>query len=160
MIRIIRFLIVLLKKVDFPMFQINVPKKYYKHTQNMLYLSLLPRSQKLFGIARCQERGSIVCIHRRTEEATTKVYIFVYKIFTNSIFKSYTAIAVGFHTLEKWCHYKLKLLQNSIISVLVIWTSDITPTSQTRSVLRPRAILLSTDSKNSCYCIITKRTYN
>ena len=83
------------------MFQINVPKKYYKHTQNMLYLSLLPRSQKLFGIARCQERGSIVCIHRRTEEATTKVYIFVYKIFTNSIFKSYTAIAMGFHALAK-----------------------------------------------------------
>ena len=29
------------------------------------------------------------------------VYIFVYKIFINSIFKSYTAIAMGFHALAK-----------------------------------------------------------
>ena len=67
-------------------------------------------------------------------------------IFTNSIFKSYTVIAMGIHALKKWSHYKVKLLQNSIISALIILPSYIVPTSQTRSVLRPRAILPRTDS--------------
>ena len=108
---------------------------------------------------RCQERGSIVCKHREREEAKTKVCIFVYKIFKDSIFKSYIAIAMESHALTKWSHYKVKLLQNSIITLLVILPSDIVPTSQARSVLRPRAILPCTDSKNSCSCIITKRSY-
>ena len=94
-----------------------------------------------FGIASCQERGSIVCKNRLTEEAKTKVYIFVYEIFINSIFKTYTAIVMGFHALAKWSHCKVKLLQNSITSVLVMLPWDIVPTSQTRSVLRPPAIL-------------------
>ena len=69
----------------------------------MLYLALLPGSMKkivqltyiaiglevfvdgptFFGITSHQERDSFVYKHRRTEEAKTKVYIFVYKIFTN-----------------------------------------------------------------------------
>ena len=44
MIRI-TFLIVFLKKIDFPMPQINVPKLYHRNFQNILYLLLLlPRS--------------------------------------------------------------------------------------------------------------------
>ena len=115
------FLKVFLKKVDFSMSQINVPKaspqKFSKNTCHycpeavmkkfvMLTcvvngLKVLDDEQLFFGIAHCQERGSIVCTHRRTEEAKTKVYIFVYKIFTNSIFKSYAAIVMGFHALTK-----------------------------------------------------------
>ena len=135
-------------------------KKFVQLTCTVIGLEFLVDGPIFFGIARCQKRGSIVCKDRRIDGAKTKIYIFVYKIFTNSIFKSYTAIAMEFHTLVKWSHYKVKLLQNSIISVLVILPSDIVPTLQTGSVLRPRTILLSTDSKNICYCIITKRTYN
>ena len=43
MIRI-TFLIVFLKKIDFPMPQINVPKLYHRNFQNILHLLLLPRS--------------------------------------------------------------------------------------------------------------------
>ena len=135
-------------------------KKFVQLTCTVIGLEFLVDGPIFFGIARCQKRGSIVCKHRRMEEAKTKIYIFVYKIFINSIFKSYTAIAMEFYTLVKWSHYKVKLLQNSIISILVILPSDIVLILQARSVLRPRAILPSTDSKNSCYCIITKRTYN
>ena len=53
------------------------------------------------------------------------------------------------HALAKWSHYKVKLLQNSLISVLVILPSDIVPTLQSRTVLRPWAILPSTDSKKT-----------
>ena len=121
MIRIITFLKVFLKKVDFSMSQINVPKaspqefskntchycpeaimkKFVMLTCIVIGLKVLDDGPLFFGIAHCQERGSIVCKHRRTEEAKTKVYIFVYKIFTNSIFKSYTTIAMGFHALAK-----------------------------------------------------------
>ena len=38
------------------------------------------------------------------QKSKTKVYIFVYKIFTKSYFKSYTAIAMGFHALGKSSH--------------------------------------------------------
>ena len=116
-------------------------KLFHRNFQNILYLSWLPISHyekirtanlpfiglevlddgPIFsGIVHCQERGSIICKHRRTEEAKTKVYIFVYKAITNSIFKIYTAIEMGLHALAKWSHYKVKLLQNSVISVLVI----------------------------------------
>ena len=135
-------------------------KKFIQLNCIVIGLEVLDDARIFFGIARCQERGSIVCKNRRTKEAKTKVYIFLYKIFKNCIFKSYKAFAVGFLALAKWSYYKVKLLQNSVISVLVILPPDIVPTSQTRSVLRPRAIYPSTDSKNSCYCIITKITYN
>ena len=121
MIRIITFLKVFLKKVDFSMSQINVPKaspqKFSKNTCHcfpeaimkkfvmltciVTGLKVLDDGPLFFGLTRYQERGSIVCKHRRTEEAKTKVHIFVYKIFTNSIFKSYAAIAMGFHALAK-----------------------------------------------------------
>ena len=121
MIRIITFLKAFLKKVDFSMSQINVPKaspqKFSKNTCHycpeaimkkfvmltciVIGLKALDDGPLFFGIARCQERGSIACKHRGTEEAKTKIYFFVYKIFTNSIFKSYAAIAMGFHSLAK-----------------------------------------------------------
>ena len=118
MIRIITFLKVFLKKVDFSKSQINVPKakfskntchycpeaimkKFVMQTCIVIGLNVLDDGPLFFGITCCQERGSIVCKHRRTEEEKTKMYIFVYKIFTNSIFKSYAAIAMGFHTLTK-----------------------------------------------------------
>ena len=110
-------------------------KKFVQLTCIVIGWKVLDDAPLFFGMARCQERGSIVCKHRWTEDAKTKVYIFVYKVFANSIFKSYTAIAIGFHALAQWRHYKVKLLQNSIISVLVILPSEIVPTSQTRSVL-------------------------
>ena len=108
-----------------------------------------------FGIAHCQERCSFVCKNRQTKEAKTKVYILFYKIFISS---NGINTGMGFHALAKWTHHKVKLLQKSIISVLIILPSDIVATSQTRLVLTPRAILPSKDSKNSCYYIITKRT--
>ena len=88
MIRIITFLKVFLKKVDFSMSQINVPKaspqKFSKNTCHycpeaimkkfvmltciVIGLKVLDDGPLFFGIARYQERGSIVCKHRRTEE--------------------------------------------------------------------------------------------
>ena len=175
MIKIITLLIVFLKRVDFPRphycsksFIIEIFKTYFtchycpeaimkkfaQVTCMVINWEVLYDGPIFLGIARCQEKGSIFCKHRRTEEAKTKVYISVYKIFTNSFLKIYAAIA-----RVKSLQIEAKL-RNSIISVHVILVSDIVPTSQTRSVLRPRAILPSTDSKNSCYFIITKRTYN
>ena len=72
-------------------------KKLVQLTCIVIGLEFLDNGPMFFGIARFKETGSIVCKHRQSEEAKTKVYIFVYKIFTNSIFKSYTAIAMGFH---------------------------------------------------------------
>ena len=42
-------------------------------------LEVLDEGPMFSGIARCQERSSFVCKHRRTGEANTKVYIFVNK---------------------------------------------------------------------------------
>ena len=137
-----------------------IVKKLIQLNCIVLGFKVLDNGPIFFGIAHCQERGSIACKNRRTEEVKTKVYIFVHKIFINSTFKSYTAIAMGFHALAKWSHYNVKVLQNPIVSVLVILPSDIVPTSQTRLVLTPRTLLPSTYSQKSCYCIITKRTYN
>ena len=74
-----------------------IMKKFVMLTFIVIGLKVLDDVPLFFGIAHCQERGSIVCKHRRTEE----LYIFVYKIFTNRIFKSYAAIAMGFHALSK-----------------------------------------------------------
>ena len=93
MIRVITSLKVFLKKVDFPMSQINVPKAlpqtFSKHTCHycpeaimkkfvvltciVIGLNVLDDGPLFFGMARFQERGSIVCEHRRTEEAKTNV---------------------------------------------------------------------------------------
>ena len=61
------------------------------------------------NITRCEETGSFVCKHRRTEEAKTEVYIFAYKIFAKSFFKK----------LENYCNVmpcpkKVKPLQSDI----------------------------------------------
>ena len=45
----------------------------------------------IFSAVACR---SFVCKHRRTGEAKTKLYIFVYKIFTNNFLKSYATIAM------------------------------------------------------------------
>ena len=65
--------------------------------------------------ARCQERGSFVYKHRWMGEAKTKVYIFIYKTFTNIFFKSYTAITTWCRALAKWSHYNVKPLQSDVI---------------------------------------------
>ena len=67
-------------------------KKFVQLKCIVIDFEVLDDGPMFLGIARCQERGSVVCKNRRTEEAETKVYIFVYKIFINSIFKSYTAM--------------------------------------------------------------------
>ena len=51
------------------------------------------RADNFLGVTCRQESDSFVYKHRQTGEAKTKVYIFVYKIFTNNLFKNYTAIA-------------------------------------------------------------------
>ena len=112
----------------------TILKKFVRLTSIVIGLEVLDDGPTFFGIGLCQERGSIVFKHKRIEEAKTRIYIFVFKIFTNIIFKSYTAIAMGFHALAKRSHYKVKLLQNSIIYVLVILPSDIVPTSQTITI--------------------------
>ena len=61
-------------------------------------LEVLDDGPIFFGIARCQERGNIVCKNRRTKEAKTKVYILFYKIFINS---NGINIAMGSHALAK-----------------------------------------------------------
>ena len=119
MIIVITFFDSILEKVDFPFLRLKLnfyvsnyyPKNFsIKDFENMLYLTLPPGNiMKKFaqlnciiiddgpiisGIAHSQDRSSFVCKHRRTEEVKTKTYIFVYKVFTNSFFKSYTAIAM------------------------------------------------------------------
>ena len=65
-----------------------------KLVELMLYFHWLRSSWRRPDNFRCrQESGSFVYKHRQTGEAKTKVYIFVYKIFTNNLFKNYTAIA-------------------------------------------------------------------
>ena len=76
-----------------------IMKKFVILTCIVIGLKVFDDGPLFLGLARYQERGSIVCKHRRTEEAKTKLYIFAYKIFTNNIFKSYAAIAMGFHVL-------------------------------------------------------------
>ena len=125
---IFRFLLVWVKLI----FQ----KLSYESFHNMLYLPLLPVSfMKNFAqlicivislevledgsifssIARCQKRSSFACKRRRTEAAKTKVYIFVYEIFTNKFFKSYTVIVMWSHALAKWRHCKLKPFQLALL---------------------------------------------
>ena len=69
-------------------------KKFLLLTCIVLDLEILNDGSIFAGIVRRQERGNIVCKHRRTEEAKTKLYIFAYKIFTNSFFKRYTIITM------------------------------------------------------------------
>ena len=76
-------------------------KKFVQLTYIAIGLEVLDDGPIVFGKARRQERGGFICKHRRTEEMKTKVYIFVYKIFTNSFFKSYTAIALSCRALVK-----------------------------------------------------------
>ena len=134
-------------------------KKFVQLTYIVIGLEVYDDGATFLGVVRFKKE--LVSFVNKDEQKKRKlVYIFIYKVFTNSIFKSCTAIAMGFQALANWSYYKVKLLQNSVIPVLVILPSDIVLTSQTRSVLIPRAILPSTDSKNSCYCIITKRTSN
>ena len=59
----------------------------------VINLEVLYDGPNFLGIACCQEKGSIFCKDRQTGEAKTKVYISVYKIFPNSVLKSYAAIA-------------------------------------------------------------------
>ena len=76
-------------------------EKFAQLTCIIIGLEVLGDGAIFSGIARRQERCSFVFRHRRTEESKTKLYIFVYKIFTNSFFKSYTAIAKLHRALAK-----------------------------------------------------------
>ena len=115
-------------------------KKFAQVTCMVINLEVLYDGPIFLGIARCQGKGSIFCKHRRTEEAKTKVHIFVYKIFTNSALNSYTAIA------------KVKSLQiEAIVKFNNICTGNISLGHCTNiansAALRPRAILPSAHSK-------------
>ena len=66
-------------------------------------------------IASRQEGGSFVCKHRRIEEPKMKANIFVYKIFTNSLFKATQplqrdAVPRQSEAITKWSHRKVSLL--------------------------------------------------
>ena len=124
---------------------------------------------------RRQEKGTFDCIYRPTKEAKTKIYIFVYKIFTNNFLNSYTAILMWCRTLVKWSHYKVKpsqilslflifnsLAMNTILTVFSIHAGNIA--SNYYTIL---ASLVGTynssnisqyRSKTQYYGIITKRT--
>ena len=56
-------------------------KKFAQLNWVIIGFEVLDGGPIFFGVARSPERGSIVCKNRQTEEAKTKVYIFVYKIF-------------------------------------------------------------------------------
>ena len=61
-------------------------KKFLQLTYIIIGLEFLGGWSIFFGIARRQERDSFVCKHRQTEAAKTKVFIFVYEIFTSNFF--------------------------------------------------------------------------
>ena len=65
-------------------------KKFIKVTYIVIGLEVLDDGPIFSGIVRRKKRCNCVCKYRQTEEIKTRAYIFVYKIFTNSSFKSYT----------------------------------------------------------------------
>ena len=106
-------------------------KLFNRNFQSMLHMSLLPgshykkvRTAKLYchwlrslwrqaNIFRCNpssRKRQLYCKHRRIGEVKTNVYIFFYKIFTNILFKSYTATAMWCRVLAKWDHFKMTSL--------------------------------------------------
>ena len=54
-------------------------KKFIQLTYIVFGLEVFEDGLIFFSIARCQERGSFVCKHRRTEEGKIKVYTFFFK---------------------------------------------------------------------------------
>ena len=65
-------------------------KKFVQLTCIAIGLKVLDDKPTFSYIAHRQEIGGFVCKHIGRKEAKTKLYIFVYEIFTNS----YTAIAM------------------------------------------------------------------
>ena len=139
-------MIVFFKKVDYPFLmtisQINIPKFFLRNFQSMLYFSLLPGSHyekflQLFCIAISPWwRANI--FRYSSAKRKWKLYIFIYKTFRNSFFKSYTTIGILSHALVKWSHYKWSdckltslflifksLARNTIITVSSICTGSI-----------------------------------
>ena len=125
MIRIITFLKVFLKKVDFSMSQINVPKaspqefskntchycpeaimkKFVMLTCIAIGLKVLDDRPLFFGkpIAK-KEVVLFVNIdkQKKRKRKYTSLFIkYLYLFIFNTIFKGYTSIAVGFHALAK-----------------------------------------------------------
>ena len=70
-----------------------IMKKLAQLTCIVIDLEVLDDGPIFSGVSSRQESDYFVCKHRRTEEAMTKVCIFVYEVFTNNFFQSYTAIA-------------------------------------------------------------------
>ena len=92
----------------------TIMKKFAQPTCIVTGSEVLDDGLMFSATARSQERWNCVCTHRQTEEAKTKIYIFVYKIFTNSFFKRYAAIAMWCPALPKWRYCKKKPLQNDV----------------------------------------------
>ena len=66
-------------------------KKFIQLTYIVFGLEVFEDGLIFFGIARCQERGSFVCKHRRTEEEKIKYTPFFKKYVQ---IKSYVAISM------------------------------------------------------------------
>ena len=137
---------ILLKKVDSPFVmvvsQIDIPntfktcftchycpealmKKFVQLNCIVIGLKVLDDGPIFFGIVCRQERGGFICKYRWKEDAKTKVYKSVYKIFTNSVFKSYRAIVIWRFFLPKWSLCKVKslfLIFNSLaINAIILY---------------------------------------
>ena len=93
-----------------------IMKKFAQLTCTVIGSEALDDEPMFSGIAHSQERWSFACKQRQTEDTKTKVFIFVYKIFTSSFFKRYTTISMWCRTLAKWSYCKVKPLQNEAIA--------------------------------------------
>ena len=86
-------------------------KKFLQLTYIIIGLEFLDSWSIFSGIARRQERDSFVCKHRQTEEAKTKVFIFVYEIFRSNFFLKLLS-----HCNVTPCHGKVKPLKSEAIT--------------------------------------------
>ena len=93
----------------------TIMKKFVQPTCIIIGSEVLYNGPIISGIAHSQERCSFVCTHRQTKETKAKIYIFVYKIYTNNFFKRYTAIAMWCCALAKWSQCKVMPLQIDVV---------------------------------------------
>ena len=78
-------------------------KRFVQVTCIATGLKVLDDRPLLFGIARGQERRSIICKHRRTKKRKRK-YTSLFMKYLQTAFLKAIAIAIGFHALEKRSH--------------------------------------------------------
>ena len=73
-------------------------KKFVQLTYIVIGLEVYDDGATFLGVVRFKKE--LVSFVNKDEQKKRKlVYIFIYKVFTNSIFKSCTAIAMGFQAL-------------------------------------------------------------